>query len=62
MRSLLHQRRGFWTAKLFVLAAILLVPISAGAVISSSLKLSDADRADMARMEDYLNSKKLMIQ
>ena len=56
MRSFLHQRIGFWTAKLFVLAAILLVPISAGAVISSSLKLSDADRADMARMEDYLNS------
>ena len=58
MRSLLHHRIGFWTAKLFVLAAILLVPIPAGAVISSSLKLSDADRADMARMEDYLNSVK----
>ena len=56
MRSLLHHRIGFLTAKLFVLAAILLVPIAAGAVILSSLKLSDADRADMARMEDYLNS------
>ena len=56
MRSLLHQRIGFRTAKLFVLVAILLVPVPAGAVISSSLKLSDADRADMARMEDYLNS------
>ncbi|MGE4562784.1 MAG: outer membrane lipoprotein carrier protein LolA [Rhodospirillales bacterium] len=56
MRLLLHHRIGFLTAKLFVLAAILLVPISAGAVISSSLKLIDADRADMARVEDYLNS------
>ena len=56
MRSLLHHRIGFLTAKLFVLAAILLVPIPAGAVILSSLKLSDTDRADMVRMEDYLNS------
>ena len=56
MRSLLHHRIGFLTAKLFVLAAILLVPIPAGAVILSSLKLSDADRVDMARLEDYLNS------
>ena len=56
MRSPLHHRIGFLTAKLLVIAAILLVPICAGAVISSSLKLSDTDRADLARVEDYLNA------
>ena len=58
MRSLLHYRIGLLMAKPLILAAVLLVPISASAVISSSLKLNDADRADLARMEDYLNSVK----
>jgi len=58
MRSILLNRIGPLTAKLLVLGAILLVPISASAVLSNSLKISEADRADMTRMENYLNSVK----
>ena len=59
MRALQSPRCRAWVAGLgIVVAAVVLAPRPAAAVISATLNLSAADHADIARIEAHLNSVK----